>query len=799
VLEALEEQHVMLTTEMVNAMLGECIRTRDQRLVRHMERLSASQGVPKTGRTFALLLRSSGNDLSRMEELLKEMEASGIDGISEVAPIVLSACTALGDSTLADRLRKMLRPEQVAQVPALMSLIRFYAEVGQPEKACELYEAHMAGCGRTYADTRRRTLIDARSEKAIVAAALQCGRRDIAGSLLEAMPSDTAKHIAMIRHCASRGSLDEAMQTFHALEASGADITHSLWNTALDACVECRDLKRAEDLMHRMEAAGVADAVSYNTLIKAHLRREHYDRARDLMGDMRKAGCSPNHVTYNELINALVRNEPDNRRGHAVWEVVEEMKASGVRPNRITCSILLKSLRAKSPFGDVMRTMELTDSMDEPMDEVLLSSVVEACVRVGKPNLLVQKLEQLQTKNSVVVTGAHTFGSLIKAYGYVKDIGGAWRCWKQMRSQHVKPTSITIGCMVEAVVMNGDVDGGYELILMLLEDPQCRDQVNAVIFGSVLKGYGRARCMERVWSVFEEMLSRSIEPSVVTYNAVVDACARNGQMEKVPELLAGMKERKLEPNLITYSTIIKGFCQRGDMPAAFNVLEDLKKDPLSSKPDEVVFNTLLDGCSQSGLAAEGEWLLREMQAQGIQPSNYTLTVMVKLMGQSGRVDRAFELVDNITHKYRFRMNLHVCGALIQASLSARDPLRAATVYERAVRERLQVEPRTCQHLIRCLLNAGHTLRAVSLLRTMTGLHGSSAPPSPSGDSRGNPGLGAFDEGFLAEVIATVVASNDCALAPALYGDFRAVKPKLRLDAVTARKLMGWGDTQKEMY
>merc|ERR1719499_3011938 len=99
------------------------------------------------------------------------------------------------------------------------------------------------------------------------------------------------------------------------------------------------------------------------------------------------------------------------------------------------------------------------------------------------------------------------------------------------------------------------------------------------------------------------------------------------------------------------------------------------------------------------------------------------------------------------------MNAHVCGALIQACLSARDPLRAAKVYERAIRERFRLEPRTCQHLIRCLLSAAHTVKAVSLLRTMTGIHGAnSSPPTAS-----NPGLGAFDEGFLAEVLATLAA------------------------------------------
>ena len=34
--------------------------------------------------------------------------------------------------------------------------------------------------------------------------------------------------------------------------------------------------------------------------------------------------------------------------------------------------------------------------MDEPMDEVLLSSVVEACVRIRKPELPSDKLEQLK-------------------------------------------------------------------------------------------------------------------------------------------------------------------------------------------------------------------------------------------------------------------------------------------------------------------------------------------------------------------------------------------------------------------
>merc|ERR1719420_1216995 len=137
------------------------------------------------------------------------------------------------------------------------------------------------------------------------------------------------------------------------------------------------------------------------------------------------------------------------------------MKAAGVKPNQVTCSILLKSMSNRSTERDVTKTMELINTMDEAMDEVLLSSVVEACVRIGKPELLSARLEVLKD-SSATVCGAHTFGSLIKAYGHAHDIDGVWRCWKEMRSRHIRPTSITLGCMVEAVVNNGDTEGAYE-------------------------------------------------------------------------------------------------------------------------------------------------------------------------------------------------------------------------------------------------------------------------------------------------------------------------------------------------
>merc|ERR1719498_1159229 len=99
--------------------------------------------------------------------------------------------------------------------------------------------------------------------------------------------------------------------------------------------------------------------------------------------------------------------------------------------------------------------------------------------------------------------------------------------------------------------------------------------------------------MERVWAIYEEMLSKGIEPLVTTFNAIIDACARCSQMTCVDSLVRDMEKRGIAPNLITYSTVIKGYCQQRDLPSAFSTLAKLRSAP-SLRPDGIVFNMLLD-------------------------------------------------------------------------------------------------------------------------------------------------------------------------------------------------------------
>jgi len=596
--------------------------------------------------------------------------------------------------------------------------------------------------------------------------------------------NDVAKQITMIRNCAIENNLKGAVAIFESMVASGVEMNSIIYNTVLDACVECRDLKAAEAWMEQTKKAGLSDVVSFNVLIKAHLQTGHFEKARGLMEEMKKAGLQPNRVTFNELINAMVnKGGAANRR--QMWDIIDEMKVADAKANQVTISILLKTLNSYSSQTEITKTMDLIDTMDEPMDEVLLSSVVEACVRIGQPDLLEAKLKQLRdSPTPIAISGSHTYGSLIKAYGRAQDINGIWRCWKEMRSNHIKPTSITLGCMVEAIVSNADTEGAYDLIQQIKDDEQCRGALNDVIYCSILKGFTRERKMDRALAVYEESKDQNIDLSVVMYNTLLDGCARCGRMEQVANILEDMKTHNIKANVITYSTMLKGYCQNGDIQKGFAILEEMRKDS-HLKPDEIMYNSLLDGCAQNNLVDEGLRLLEEMQSEGVQPSNFTLSVLVKLMNRARRLDQAFSLVEQITKKYNFRPNVHVYTNLMQACVSNQQLARGMSMLEQMIKEKVAPDSRTYAILVRGNMSKGLLEEAVGLLKGALGLPGALPFLQQSMAVCWN-----FDSAVVNEALWNFAEWGHAKdLAIPLLTEIRQNAPKVRIDAATQRKVM----------
>jgi len=523
---------------------------------------------------------------------------------------------------------------------------------------------------------------------------------------------DVSKHVAMMRARSKEQDLEGAMQVFQKLQSSGVQLTALVYNALLDSCVQCGKVNIALQHFNEMKELGFVDVVSYNTLLKAYLKIGQIHKARTLLAEMAASNIQANQVTYNEMLNALVSTK-DRKE---MWALVREMNAIGMKPNSVTCSIILKSLTAHSATDDVRQAMALIDNLQEDMDEVLFASVVEACVRVGQLDLLSSKLQQYASFGGLAGLTAPTYGSMIKAYGRARDIERVRELWGEMRAHHVTPTSITLGCMVDALVRNSLPDEAFDLVRGIRDESEYADILNTVIYSTLLKGFAQSRQPGRVQDVFEEMKQMGIACNTVSYNTMLDANAMTGKMDRADELFREMQASGVSPDVITYSTLVKGYCQAGDIDRGYQVLNEMVANGVH-EPDEILYNSLLDGCAKQHRVDDALKLVEDMHKHNVRPSNFTLSILVKLLGRSRRLNQAFSMVEETCKRFDLQANIHVYTCLLYACFQNRQMPRALQLHDSMITE-AGVEPdeRTYAVLARGCLGAGSCEKAANVVR-----------------------------------------------------------------------------------
>merc|ERR1719456_683975 len=187
-------------------------------------------------------------------------------------------------------------------------------------------------------------------------------------------------------------------------------------------------------------------------------------------------------------------------------------------------------------------------------------------------------------------------------------------------------------------------------------------------------------------------------------------------MDRVPSLLEDMRRNGVEADLVSYSTLVKGYSLAGNVSHAFKVLEEMKFTK-NLKPDEILCNSLLEGCAREHRVDLALPLLEQMKELGVAPSNCTLSILVKLLGRSQKLDEAFKVVSELSIHHGFRPNIQVYTCLIQACLHNRRLDKAMEVHATMEAEpSCHMDEKAYSVLLRGCLEAGALQEALNVVR-----------------------------------------------------------------------------------
>ena len=101
----------------------------------------------------------------------------------------------------------------------------------------------------------------------------------------------------------------------------------------------------------------------------------------------------------------------------------------------------------------------------------------------------------------------------------------------------------------------------------------------------------------------------------------------------------------------------------------------------------------------------------------VRPSNFTLSILVKLLGRSRRLNQAFSMVEETCKRFDLQANIHVYTCLLYACFQNRQMPRALQLHDSMITE-AGVEPdeRTYAVLARGCLGAGSCEKAANVVR-----------------------------------------------------------------------------------
>jgi pentatricopeptide repeat protein len=462
----------------------------------------------------------------------------------------------------------------------------------------------------------------------LINAGLECGRVDFAHELLRASGTlDQEGSVRLLRACAQHHQVGKALELLSDLTCDTAT-----GNYVLDACVG--DSGALRTVFVRLRDAGAVDTESFNILLKDSAFGE------ELLEEMHALGVSPDQTTYSSLIDAAVERGDTQ----CAWKHVWAMKEKGI-PLEGACTFMMTSLQTGGAV-DVDNALRL---LEVASDEII-TTLLDACVRIRDITRLTRSLQACRARGAVP---ASAYATVIRAYGFARDLAGVHAIWAESRS------SATLAAMVDACVTNGAVE---DALCALQEVCEMGASPPASIYHTIIKDLATRKRQPEALAVYSDMRERKVKPSLATFNVLIDVSARTGLVDCATELFREMCSVGVTADKDTYSIVIKGYCVQGDLMQALQVFSLMRKRGLS--PDVVLFNTVLDAAARKKMTFLGEKVFNDMETSGVEPSASTLAILVKLHGRNNDLETALSYFEILPAKYNFAVTAQVYAALV---------------------------------------------------------------------------------------------------------------------------------------
>lgn len=278
-------------------------------------------------------------------------------------------------------------------------------------------------------------------------------------------------------------------------------------------------------------------------------------------------------------------------------------------------------------------------------DDVVKSSLVDMYAKCGIPDDGRVVFDSIKLKNVASWT------SMI--YGYARN--GRKKEALELFSRVPLKNLFAWTALISGLVQSGNgVDAFYLFIEMRREGVRI---IDPLVLSSVVGASANLAMLELGKQVHGLVIGIGYESCIFINNALVDMYAKCSDILAARDVFSRMSRR----DVVSWTSMIVGAAQHGLAQEALSLYDNMVSNGV--KPNEVTFIGLIYACSHVGLVNRGREIFKSMiEDYGIQPSLQHYTCLLDLLGRSGHLDEA----ENIINSMPFKPDEPTWAALLSA-------------------------------------------------------------------------------------------------------------------------------------
>nr|KYP69015.1 Pentatricopeptide repeat-containing protein At2g22070 family [Cajanus cajan] len=532
----------------------------------------------------------------------------------------------------------------------------------------------------------------------------KCCRFGYARKLVdESSEPDVVSWSSLVSGYVQNGFVEEALLVFNEMRLLGVKCNEFTFPSVLKACSMMRDLNMGRKVHGMAVVTGFeSDGFVANTLVVMYAKCGLLDDSRRLFGGI----VGRNVVSWNALFSCYVQRDienavavfqeiahPDVVSWNAViagcvlhdrndWALMllDEMKSSCTCPNMFTLSSALKACAAMG-FKELGRQLHSSlikmDADSDLFTAVGLIDMYSKCEMMDDArraydsmpkkdviawNALISGYSHLQaikvckqihtiSIKSGIYSDYYVINSLLDAYGKCNHIDEASKIFEERSWEDL----VAYTSMITSYSQYGD---GEEALKLYLQMQDADIKPDPFICSSLLNACANLSAYEQGKQLHVHAIKFGFMCDIFASNSLVNMYAKCGSIEDADRAFSEIPNR----GIVSWSAMIGGYAQHGHGKEALQLFNQMLRDGVP--PNHITLVSVLCACNHAGLVNEGKQYFEKMEEMfGIKPTQEHYACMIDLLGRSGKLNEAVELVNSIP----FEADGSVWGALLGAA------------------------------------------------------------------------------------------------------------------------------------